>query len=286
MAVAPRCRALTESDGTRGEGRMTTGDGHPLATLPMGALVMALSFGALAMLGLNSTATAAPPVAHGKAAAAIVDEARQAMTSAGSVSATGGGMTPIPGLGRATVSESDYAGPASGSQVLTVTSAGSGGPSLPSATTLDIAGSVYIDANAAFWSASMGADGAHAAAVAGHWVQVPTSSPVYAAAAADLTMSSLTRDLFDARTYHLGKTQTMGGVRAVAVAYRNSGTDAGPVTCYVAVGGSHLPVAVTVGGVTLHLAGWGVARALAVPTGATPMPGLTSPTTSTTPVVA
>jgi hypothetical protein len=75
-------------------------------------------------------------------------------------------------------------------------------------------------------------------------------------------------------------------VRAVTVTYQNAGDDAGPVTCYLAVGGSHLPVMVTIGGLTLHLSGWGKLRALATPPGVVPMPSLNAPANTDGPVVA
>jgi hypothetical protein len=76
------------------------------------------------------------------------------------------------------------------------------------------------------------------------------------------------------------------GVRTVAITYRNTGNDAGPVTCYVGLGGSHLPVAVTIGGLTLQLSAWGKVRDLAAPTGVIPLPVLTTANTSSTAGVA
>ena len=257
---------------------MSTGGGHPLGTPPLGALVIALSMAALVVLGVTTTAVTAPSGTNATEASTLVSEARAAMVAAGSVSATGGGPTRIAGIGRAVVAESDYAGPTSGSQRLTVTSRQATTTALPAATTVDIAGSLYVDGDAAFWSSTMATGDREAAAAAGTWVQIPNDSPAYAAGAADLTVPSLIRDLFDATSYHEGRTLTVDGVRAVAVSYQNRGNDAGPVTCYLAAGGTHLPVAVTVSGLTLHLSGWGQARVLAAPTGAIPMP---TPVTST-----
>jgi hypothetical protein len=267
---------------------MSTGERHPLDTPPLGAVVLALSFVALLALGVTATAAASASSrgAHARAALILVTESRAAMSAAGSVSANGSGQVHVPGLGEETLTESDYVSAASGSQVVTVTSGGGGGATLPSATTLDLAGTVDVDANAPFWKDSMGVGGVQAAEVADRWVQVPKTSPVYAPAAADLTMPSLTQDLFDATTYHEGKTGTVDGVRTVAITYRNGGNDAGSVTCYVAVGGSHLPVEVTIGGLTLHLGAWGKVRALTAPTGVIPLPAVAAPTPSGTPVVA
>ena len=275
-------------NGTRGDDHMSTEERHPLDVPPLGALVLALSFVALLALGVTASAAASSPSSgtHAKAALALITEARAAMTAAGSVSANGSGQVHIPGLGKESVTESDYVSTASGSQVVAVTSGGGGAGTLPSATTLDLAGTVDVDADAPFWKDSMGVDGVQAAEVADRWVQVPNTSPVYAPAAADLTMASLTQDLFDATTYHEGRTETVDGVRTVAITYRNGGGDAGPVTCYVAVGGSHLPVEVTIGGLTLHLGAWGKVRALTAPTGVIPFPAAAAPTTSATPVVA
>ncbi len=265
---------------------MNTGEGHPLGTPPLGTLVIALSLAALVVIGVTTSASASSSGVNAKAALALVTEARAAMTAAGSVSATGSGTTHIPGVGTATLTESDYVAPTSGSQVVKVTSATAGPGMLPSATTLDLAGTVDVDADAPFWSESVGVGETQAAEVANQWVQVPKSSPVYVPAAADLTMPSLTQDLFDARTYHQGKTQTVDGVRAVAITYRNAGNDAGPVTCYVAVNGSHLPVQVTIAGLTIHLGAWGQVRTLSPPAGVIPLPSLSLPKTSATPVLA
>ena len=255
---------------------MTTGEGHPLGTPPLGALVMTLSFLALLVLGVTTTASATSSGAKTKAALALVIEARDAMTAAGSVTAIGSGTTRIPGVGTATVTEYDYADTSSGSQVLRVTSGSAGSGALPSATTLDLGGTVDIDANASFWSTSMGVANVQATQLANRWVQIPGSSPSYGPAVADLTMPTLTQDLFDAKSYHEGKSQTVDGVRTVAITYLNTGNDAGPVTCYVGIGGSHLPVAVTIGGLTLHLSAWGKVHALTAPTGVIPLPILTT----------
>ncbi len=250
---------------------MSTGEGHPLGTPPLAALVMTLSFLALLVLGVNTTASAASSGANAKAALTLIAEARDAMTAAGSVSAVGGGTTRIPGVGTATVTESDYADSTSGTQTVQMTSGRAGSDALPSATTVDLGGTLDIDADASFWSTSMGVADPQATQLANRWVQIPGSSPTYGSAVADLTMPSLTQDLFDARGYHEGRTLTVDGVRAVAITYRNTGNDAGPVTCYVGIA-SHLPVAVTIGGLTLHLSAWGKVRALTTPTGVIPLP--------------
>jgi len=271
---------------TREEGTMTTAEGHPLGTPPLGALVVTLSFVALLVLGVTTTASATSSGANAKAALALVTEARDAMTAEGSVTAIGGGTTRIPGIGTAAVTESDYADSSSGSQMVRVTSGSPGSGAPPSATTLDLSGTVDIDADASFWSSSMGVADAQAIQLANRWVQISGTSPIYGLAAADLTMPSLTQDLFDARSFHEGRTQTVDGVRTVAITYRNTGNDAGPVTCYVGLGGSHLPVAVTIGGLTLQLSAWGKVRDLAAPTGVIPLPVLTTANTSSTAGVA
>jgi hypothetical protein len=258
---------------------MITGEGHPLGTPPLGALVVTLSILALLALGVTTTASATSRGANAKAALALVAEARAAMTAAGSVSAIGGGTARIPGIGSATVTESDYADTTSGSQMVRVTSGSSGSGAQPSAATLDLRGTVDVDADASFWSTSVGVADAEANQLANRWVEIPGSSPAYGSAAADLTMPSLTQDLFDARSYQEGRTQTVDGVRTVAVTYRNTGNDAGPVTCYLGIS-SHLPVAVTIGGLTLHLSAWGTVRALSPPTDVILLP---APTTSSTP---
>jgi hypothetical protein len=253
---------------------MKADGGHPYGSVHLAALVMALSLAVLIALGASTpdTALASTSSVDSKSAGAIIAEARAAMIRAGSVRASGGGIASIGGTGKATLTETDYSNGMSGSQVLTMTSSRARPGQLPSATTLDVDGAVYVDADAPFWSSSVGLGSTEAAQVANHWVQVPPSSPVYGPAAADLTMPSLTQDLFSATSYHKGPIRKIDGVRAIKITYTNAGQDAGPVTCYVAVGGSHLPVSVTVGGLVLRLGSWGASEPTTVPAGATPLP--------------
>ena len=258
---------------------MKTDGGHPYGSPHLAALVMALSLAVLITLGADTsgTASASTSAVSSKSAGAIITEARAAMIRAGSVRATGGGTTSIPGVGKATLTESDYSNETSGSQVLSMVSSRARPGQLPSATTLDVDGTVYVDADAPFWSSSVGLGGAVAAQVADRWVQVPRSSRVYGPAVADLTMSSLTQDLFSGKSYHKGSVTTIDGVRAVKITYTNSGQDAGPVTCYVAVGGTHLPVSVAIGGLVLRLGSWGSSVPVAAPAGALPLPPQATP---------
>jgi hypothetical protein len=262
--------------------------GHPYGSLHLAALVMTLSLVVLITLIADSagTASASTSTVNSKSAAAIIAEARAAMVRAGSVRATGRGTASIPGVGKATLTESDYSNGTSGSQVLSMASGRTRPGQLPSATTLDVDGTVYVDADAPFWSSSVGLDSAEAAQVADRWEQVPPSSPVYGPAAADLTMSSLTQDLFSGKSYHKGAVGRIDGVRSVKITYTNSGQDAGPVTCYVAVGGTHLPVSVAIGGLVLHLGSWGSSASPAAPVGATPLPPQAAPVPSGAGVVA
>jgi hypothetical protein len=260
--------------------------GHPYGTVRLGALLMAASFAALVFLGASSPAVATSSPVSSESASAIIAQARAAMIRAGSVSAHGQGTTSLPGAGKATITEVNYAGTTSGSQVVTATSGSAATTSLPSATTLDVAGAVYVDGNAPFWKATVGMGTMPAEQVAGLWVQIPRSSPAYAPAAADLTMASLTQDMFHATSYHRGKIQMVGGQRVFAISYTNTGNDSGPVTCYVTVGSSHLPVLVTIDGLTLHLGSWGTTQSVVAPSGAIPLPDLNSSTASPLPVVA
>jgi hypothetical protein len=139
-------------------------------------------------------------------------------------------------------------------------------------------GTVYVDADAPFWSSSVGLEGAEAAQVANRWVEVPPGSPVYGPAVADLTMSSLIRDLFSATTYRKGPIRNVDGIRSVEISYTNSGQDAGPVRCYIATGGAHLPVSVAIGGLVLRLGSWGSSEPPVAPVGAITLP-TGSPTT-------
>jgi hypothetical protein len=267
---------------------MKTDGGHPYGSLHLAALVMALSLAVLITLGADSPgrASASTSTVNSKSAAAIIAEARAAMIRAGSVRATGTGTVSIPGVGKATLTESDYSNGTSGSQVLSMASGRARPGQLPSATTLDVDGAVFVDADVPFWSSSVGLDSAEAAQVADRWMQVPRNSPVYGPAAADLTMSSLTEDLFSGKSYHKGAVRRIDGVRSVEITYTNSGQDAGPVTCYVAVGSTHLPVSVAIGGLVLHLGSWGPSQPAAAPMDAAPLPPQAVPVPSGAGVVA
>ena len=231
---------------------------------------------ALTIVGTPTSASAASASFASQSARSIISEARHAMTMEGSVSATGEGPVSIPGLDNAVVSETNYTGSKSGRQLLNTTS-GSGGQA--SATTLDVAGNLYVNASVSFWSKSVGLTDPQASIVAGKWVQIPSSSPIYMPAIADLTMSSLTRDMFAAKKYHKGKIQKVDGVRVIKITYTNGGVDSGPATCYVAVGGRHLPVSITIGGLALSLRSWGKKVTIDAPQGAVPLSSLLLPST-------
>jgi hypothetical protein len=98
-------------------------------------------------------------------------------------------------------------------------------------------------------------------------------------------MPSLIHDLFHASHYHESGVRSIDGQRVLTLAYRNTGNDAGPVTCAVSLDGSHLPVLVTIGGLSLRLGSWGTTRPLAAPTGSVPMPDLDGSTPSGLPMV-
>ncbi len=270
---------------TRGMGHMTIEAGHPYGSARLGIPLIGLSCLVLAFLGVSSPAVASSPSVGSTPARTIIAEARAAMVNAGSVTASGRGTTTVPGVGGATLTETDYSDADSGSQVATLTSGRPTSTDLPSATTLDVAGDVYVNGDAPFWTATVGMGTVQATQVAGHWVQIPKDSPAYGPAAADLTMSSLVHDLFHAKNYRKGTIQTVDGTRVIAMAYENTGADSGPVTCYVAVG-SHLPVKVTIGALSLHLGSWGKTRAVSTPPGAIPLPRLGSSSASALPVVA
>jgi hypothetical protein len=204
------------------------------------------------------------------------------MTAAGSVSANGSAPENIPGVGKVTIHETNDAGKTSGSQVITSSSGQSGSSAtLPAATTLVVGSTLYFNANAEFWSSVAGFSDAQSNLVAQKWVQIPTSSSLYGKASADLTMPSLTKDLFHAKTYHKGGVRTVNGIRSIAITYMNGGRyDPGRAIAYVALGGKHLPVSVTIGNLPFQLGSWGVAKAIAAPQGSVPLSSLlTSPAT-------
>ena len=96
-----------------------------------------------------------------------------------------------PDGGKVTVTETDYAGLTSGRQVLSSASAHVPLADLPSADTLDVDGALYTNANIAFWASSFGLPESQAAVLANRWVQIPSSSALYAQAAADVTLPTL-----------------------------------------------------------------------------------------------
>ena len=235
-------------------------------------LALSVTFIALAGIGATKPAYAASGFGQ-QPASGIVAQARASMASAGSVSASGTGTMSIPGIGKVTISETDYSGQTSGSQLLKVTSAHATAVALPSASTLEVGGDLYTDANLSFWT-SAGLARPQAALLAGRWVHIPPGSSLYASVAADLTMPSLLGDLFDARIYHKGAVHQVDGVRALKISYDNTGGDAGPATCFIAVGGRHLPVSVTLGSLTLRLRSWGRTQTLSAPASFVPLPTL------------
>jgi hypothetical protein len=234
-------------------------------------------------MGATTSAHATTPSFGSQSAGAIVAQARAAMTSAGSVTASGEGPVSIPGVGKVMAGESDYTSATSGSQILKMTSTHlKPGVVLPSASVLDVGGQLFVEANASFWSSSAGLSNVEARGAANRWVQIQPSSDLYAPAAADLTMPSLMTDLFNSDSFHKGGVRTVDGVRSIAITYKNSGNDSGQTTCYIALGGTHLPVSVTLGGLSLRLRSWGQTQAVAAPTGVVQLSNLLPPTESTT----
>jgi hypothetical protein len=215
-------------------------------------------------------------------ASAIVAQARAAMTAAGSVSANGSGSGSGPGVGKVEISEQNYSGTTSGIQHLKVSSIHAPGAALPMATAMNVGGQVYVDANAAFWVSSAGMTNSQAIILANRWIQIPSSSSLYATAAADLTMPSLVSDLFSASTFHKGRILSVDGVRSIAITYSNSGDDAGPATCEIPLGGKHLPLAATIQGITFRFGSWGKAKLIRAPKDAVSLSSLVSPGEATT----
>jgi hypothetical protein len=189
----------------------------------------------------------------------------------------------IPGVGKVTADEVDYASATAGSQVLRFTSAHPKAETLlPSASVLDVGGQLFVDASSSFWVSSAGLTHTEALEAANRWVQIQSSSALYAPAAADLTMPSLLTDLFSSKNYKRGSVRTIDGVRSIAITYMNTGYDSGKTTCYVELGGNHLPVLVTVGGLSLHLKSWGQTKAITAPLNPVQLSSLLPPSESTT----
>jgi hypothetical protein len=215
-------------------------------------------------------------------ASAIVAQTRAAMTAAGSVSASGSGSGSGSAVGKIELSEENYSGTTSGIQHLKVSSNHTSSAGLPTATAMDVVGQLYVNANAAFWVSSAGMTNSQAAILSNRWIQIPSSSSLYAMAAADLTMPSLVSDLFSANTFHKGRILSIDGVRSIAITYSNSGDDAGPAICDIPLEGKHLPIAAKIDGVTFHFGSWGKAELISAPKDAVSLSSLVSPGEATT----
>jgi hypothetical protein len=230
---------------------------------------------------LTVQAQAAPAPFDSQSASAIVNQARAAMAAAGSVSAVGRGSETASGMGKVEMSEQDYTATTSGLQQLKITSSYSSGAGL-SASVMDVGGQLYVDANSPFWVGSAGVTAGQAVLLENRWIQIPSSSPLYANAAADLTLPSLLTDLFDAKTFHKGSVVSVDGVRAIAISYSNSGVDAGQAKCDIALGGKHLPVSSTIAGLTIRYESWGKTRPVSAPVGAVSISSVVPPAEATT----
>jgi len=244
--------------------------------------VIAASVFVLAALASLVPASAASSGFSAQSASNIVALTRAAMAAAGSVTASAHGIGTASGGGKVEIRELDYTAATSGTQQFEITSRSGSSANQPSASTLDIGGRVYVDANAAFWVSSAGLSTTQAAAVAMRWVQVRSANPFYASAASDLTMPSLVADLFNSKEFHKGRIVSVNGMRAISISYTNAGYDPGPAVCDVALGGKHLPVAFTLGGITFHLTSWGKTKTVAPPIGAIPLPSTSSGGQATT----
>jgi hypothetical protein len=238
---------------------------------------------AASSIGVTTPAHAATPSFGSQPASAIIADARAAMSSAGTVTASGNGSAKIPGVGTVKVNENDYSSTTSGSQILKISSTHpKAGTVLPSASVLDVGGQLFVEANAPFWSSSAGLSATEAQSAANRWVQIQTSSPLYTTAAADLTMPTLITDLFNSHNFHKGHVQTIDGVQAIAISYKNTGEDSGTATAYIALGGRHLPVSVAIGGESIRFTSWGQMKALTAPANPVQLSSILPPTESTT----
>jgi hypothetical protein len=270
-----------ESDGVNDQSK------HPLEAVWVIGLVLLASLVALAAMGIASPATAAPSAFSTRSAKQIVAAARSAMTAAGSVEARGSGRLTIPGHGAGVAAETNYSGPTSGTQVVAMTSAGTPSTTpLPGASISLVDGALYINANAAFWTTTIGLTASEAPTVASKWVQIPSTSPVYAPVAADMSMPSLVKDLFNSTKFRKGSVRTVDGVKVVPIKYANGGYDSGPTTLYVSTGGRHLPVEASISGITLRFERWGATQAVTTPAGAVPLSSLLPSASSGPPVLA
>jgi len=255
--------------------------GRRLNPKPFQGFIAASVF-ALAAVASFVPASAASSGFSAQSASNIIALTRAAMAAAGSVTASAHGSGTASGGGKVEIREVDYTAATSGTQQFEITSKNGSSANQPSASTLDIGGRVYVDANAAFWVGSAGLSTTQAAAVAMRWVQVPSTNQFYASAASDPTMPSLVADLFNSKEFHKGRIVSVNGMRAISISYTNSGYDPGPAVCDVALSGKHLPVAVTLGGVTFHLTSWGKTKTVAPPIGAIPLPSTSSGGQATT----
>ncbi len=236
-------------------------------------LAIALALASIVLAGCGASANSTTTEFTSESAHSIVSQARVAMSKEVAVSASGTTTAAEPSGEKLTATQKDYAGSTSGSQVIKTTSANTPSVDLPSGDIRYVHGALYIRGNSAFWTANIGLSQTQAATLVNTWVHVPSSSPIYTPTADDLTMSTLTADLFDTGTYHKDGTRIVDGQRTIKIVYTNKGVDAGPTMTYVAIS-SHLPVMVTAQGFSLHLGGWGKTVSVAAPRGSAPLPSL------------
>jgi hypothetical protein len=219
------------------------------------------------LLGLTPSSAGAASSFSSQSAARIMAAARSAMKRAGSVVASGSGEVSITGVGNAHISELNYSGPKSGTEISSFTSTNKKA-ALPSGSATLVNGALYVYANQAFWATDPHVTTKQAAALAYRWIEIPKNGALYSNEAADLTMSTLIVDLFTAKSYHKGKVQTVDGTKAITISYKTTGVDAGSTTAVIPIGGSHLPLSVSETGIPFRLTSWGQRKTVSAPKGA------------------
>lgn len=221
------------------------------------------------LVGLGGSSAGAGSSFSSQSAAKIMAAARSAMRHAGSVVASGSGEVSVKGLGNAHISELNYSGPTSGTEISSFTSTNKNAV-LPSGSAVLVNGALYVYANKAFWATDPKVTTKQAVTLAFRWITIPKSSALYTNEVADLTMSSLITDLFTATRYRKGAVRSVNGVQAIAISYKTSGIDAGQSTALVPISGSHLPLSVSETGIPFKLDSWGTRKKVATPKGSVP----------------
>jgi hypothetical protein len=144
-------------------------------------------------------------------------------------------------LSKTTIVESGDAGPASGTQTVSV---GKSAGSLTDNATIIVIGSItYLRANAAALGDLAGMSPSQASATAGQWVEFATDNTTLASISAGVRSTDVAKELELTGPYTLGHSRRLHGTEVDAVeGTQKIGSKHVPVVLYVRAAGTHVPV--------------------------------------------